>query len=205
MRSTRTVRTGGGCLMGSRSVGLVVDEVDVGDLRPDPFNPRRISDHEMEALTRSIQEFGLVDPIIARREDSTVIGGHQRLLAARRLGLKTAPVIFVDVSTEQARLLNLALNKIAGSWDQELLARLMVDLSASPNVDLSLSGFGEDEIAKLLKSLDAREKRHQEESFDLDAALTAARADTGVKRGDIWLLGDHRLMCGDSADSADVA
>ena len=132
--------------MGSRSVGLVVDEVDVGDLRPDPFNPRRISDHEMEALTRSIQEFGLVDPIIARREDSTVIGGHQRLLAARRLGLKTAPVIFVDVSTEQARLLNLALNKIAGSWDQELLARLMVDLSASPNVDLSLSGFGEDEI-----------------------------------------------------------
>ncbi len=84
---------------------LGIDHVPIGDLRPDPFNPRRISDDELEALTRSIQEFGLVDPIIARREDRTVIGCHQRLLAARRLGLETVPVIYVDLSPEQAKLI----------------------------------------------------------------------------------------------------
>jgi DNA modification methylase len=184
---------------------LSIEHVAIGNLRPDPANPRRISDAELEALTRSIQEFGLVDPIIARREDSTVIGGHQRLLAARRLGYKTVPVIYVDHSVEQARLLNVVLNKISGDWDKELLARLLADLDATPNVDISLTGFGEDEIAKLLKSLDAREKRGREESFDLDAAWRAAQTDTRVVRGDIWRLGDHRIMCGDSTSEANVA
>src|SRR6202521_5839928 len=156
-----------------RSEVVTIEHMAIDALRPDPANPRRISDVELESVTRSIQEFGLVDPIIARREDSTVIGGHQRLLAARRLGMKTVPVVFVDVTAEQAHLLNLALNRISGSWDQELLARLFADLDAAPNIDLSLTGFGDDEIAKLLKSLDTREKRDREETFDLDAAWQA--------------------------------
>lgn len=69
-----------------RNRAIEIDEVVVNDLRPDAANPRRISDDELDALTRSIQEFGLIDPIIARRSDGLVIGGHQRLLAARRLG-----------------------------------------------------------------------------------------------------------------------
>jgi DNA modification methylase len=196
----------------SRYVWLLVKQkteiaivlVPMGDLHPDPANPRRISDADSEALTRSIQEFGLVDPIIARREDSTVIGGHQRLVAARRLGLTTVPVVFVDVTAEKAHLLNLALNRISGSWDQELLARLLADLDSTPNIDLTLTGFDDDEIAKLMKSLDARERRGREESFDLDAAWQAAKTDSRVVRGDIWLLGDHRVMCGDSTSEADV-
>src|SRR5271157_1084319 len=104
---------------------IQIEQVPIGDLRPDPVNPRRISDQELEALTRSIREFGLVDPIIARREDKTVIGGHQRLLAARKLGYTTVPVVFVDLTPEQARLLNISLNKITGSFDEELLARLL--------------------------------------------------------------------------------
>ena len=87
-----------------------IEYIEIGNLKPDPANPRRISDQELEALTRSIREFGLVDPIIARHEDKMVIGGHQRLLAARRLGYKAVPVVFVDLSQEQARLLNIALN-----------------------------------------------------------------------------------------------
>ena len=133
---------------------IKIEHVPVDELRPDPANPRRISDEELESLTRSIREFGFVDPIIARAEDNTVIGGHQRLVAARRLGLKTVPVIYVDLPQEQARLLNLALNKISGSWDQELLARFLADLEQAPDVDLTLSGFDEDEIKKLLKNLD---------------------------------------------------
>ena len=173
-------------------------------MRPDPANPRRISDQELEALTRSIREFGLVDPIIARREDKTVIGGHQRLLAARRLGYKIVPVVLVDLTTEKAQLLNVALNKITGSFDQELLARLLSDLNQTPEIDLTLSGFGDDELKKLLKSLDAREKRERLEDFDLDAALEQCKSQPITKSGDLWLLSDHRLLCGDATDPEDV-
>ena len=179
---------------------IQIEQVPIEELRPDPANPRRISDQELEALTRSIREFGLIDPIIARREDKTVIGGHQRLLAARRLGYTTVPVVLVDLSQEQARLLNIALNKISGSFDQELLARLLSELNEVPDIDLTLSGFGEDELKKLLKSLDAREKRERMEDFDLEEAMKAAKRAPVAQRGDIWLLGEHRLGCNDSAD-----
>jgi ParB-like chromosome segregation protein Spo0J len=155
---------------------LAITQVPIGELRPDPANPRRISDDELDSLTKSIWQFGLVDPIIARRENKTVIGGHQRLIAARRLGLKQVPVVFLDLSPEQARLLNLGLNRIGSTWDQELLAQLLAELKEVPDVDLSLTGFNEDELKKYLKGLESREKRDRLESFDLDAALEAARA-----------------------------
>jgi ParB-like chromosome segregation protein Spo0J len=135
---------------------LAVVEVSIDDLRPDPANPRRISDAQIEALTRSLQQFGFVQPVLARSEDKTAIGGHQRLVAARRLGYRTVPTVFLDITLEQARLLNLGLNKISGDWDNELLARLLSDLSTE-EVDLSLSGFDDDEVSKLLKSLEQRE------------------------------------------------
>ena len=101
------------------------------------------------------------------------------------------PVIYVDLPLEQARLLNLALNKISGSWDQELLARLLADLEQAPDVDLTLSGFGEDEIKKLLKNPDARERRERLETFDLDAALEATQTTPVTHTGDLWLLVDQ--------------
>jgi DNA modification methylase len=188
---------------GSTSI-LQVVEVPIDELRPDPANPRRISDAQLEALTRSLKEYGFVQPVLVRREDKTVIGGHQRLTAARRLGYKTVPTVFLDVTQEQARLLNLSLNKISGDWDQELLARLLADLAPVEGLDLSLSGFSDEEMKKLLKNLEARDKKDRIESFDLDAALEAARAAPRAKPGDLWLLGDHRLMCGDSTNPDDV-
>ena len=182
-----------------------IEQIPIDDLRPDPANPRRISDEELDALERSVRQFGFVEPVLARREDATVIGGHQRLLAARRLGLTSVPVIWIDLSAEQARLLGLALNKISGSWDNALLARLLADLGAMPDLDLSLSGFGEDEIKDLLRSLETREKREHVESFDLDEALEEATRAPRAKLGDLWVLGDHRLACGDSTDPAAVA
>src|SRR5437588_277136 len=136
---------------------IEIEHVAIDELGPDPANPRKISDAELEALTRSVNEWGFVQPVLARRDDHVVIGGHQRLLAARRLGMKTVPVIFLDITREQARLLNVALNKISGEWDEELLARMLSDLQ--PVADLTLTGFEEGELDRLLKSLDVREKR----------------------------------------------
>ncbi len=130
-----------------------------------------------------------------------VVGGHQRLVAARRLGLKTVPTIFVDLSAEQAHLLNLALNRISGDWDEQLLTRLLADLQSADGVDLALSGFEDDEIKRLLRRMDAEEKRFAPEHFDLEAALAEAEATRITQPGDLWLLGDHRLLCGDSTNA----
>jgi DNA modification methylase len=184
---------------------LTVAEVPIDDLHPDPANPRRIGEDELDALERSLRQFGFVQPVLARRDDQTVIGGHQRLVAARRLGLTSVPVTWLDVSVEQARLLGLALNKISGSWDDALLARLLADLQSMPDLDLTLSGFGDDEVKDLLRSLETREKREHVESFDLDDALEEARRAPRTKSGDLWVLGDHRLLCGDATNADDVA
>ena len=184
---------------------IVVEYVAIDDLRPDPGNPRRIAEEELESLTRSIREFGLVDPIIARREDKTVIGGHQRLLGARRLGLKKVPVVFLDLPLEQARTIGLALNRIAGEYDPELLARFVADLAAFDDVDLSLTGFTNDEVRALVASVDARDRRGRVETFDVDAAIDeATKGSARSQLGDVWSLGDHRILCGDAADGAGV-
>jgi DNA modification methylase len=183
---------------------LAIEHVSIDELHPDPTNPRRINDGEMEALMRSMREFGFIDPVIVRREDSSVIGGHQRLVAARKLGIEDVPVIFVELSPERSHLLNLALNRISGSWDEDLLARLLADLGAMPDVDLSLSGFEDDEIKDLLRLLDAREKRDRSETFDVEYALEETDKEPRTAPGDVWQLGEHRLLCGDATDHEDV-
>jgi DNA modification methylase len=120
------------------------------------------------------------------------------------LGFATVPVVWLDVSTDQARLLGLALNKISGSWDEQLLARLLADLQGSDGLDVTLTGFDEDEVAALVKRLDARDKRERPETFDLDAALEAARREPRTKPDELWRLGDHRLLCGDATASGDI-
>ena len=183
-----------------RMVYVLIDE-----LHPDPGNPRRISDLELEALTQSIKTQGFVDPVLARREDHMVIAGHQRLIAARRLGLKVVPVIFVDKSRELAQLLNIASNRVGGDWDDELLGRRIEELLAIPNLNISLSGLTDGEIDKYLKLLQVREKRDRAEVFDLEGALIDAERKTPrTKRGDLWLLGDHRVLCADSTSEEDV-
>lgn len=190
--------------MSRRPTQINVDYLPIGELNPDPFNPRTISPQQMRALVDSIRQFGFINPVVVRRADHTVIGGHQRLAAARKLGLELVPVVFVNVNIDQARLLNLALNRISGDWDEELLSRLLTHLD-SQSADLSLSGFDEGELKTLLRSFDAEEKRGRLEMFDLDAALLSVKAEGRVRPGDLWTLGPHRLLCGDATDAGQVA
>lgn len=191
--------------MASPTSTLTVEHLPIEDLHSDPVNPRRIGEDELAALTRSIETFGFVDPVLARRDDRRVIAGHQRLVAARRAGLSTVPVILLDLTEEDARLLNVALNKIGGEWDEDLLARLLIDLGERTERDLTLSGFADADLRDLLTRFDQREKRDRPEHFDLDEALAAYdREATGIALGAGWKLGAHRLFCGDATDAAFV-
>ena len=191
---------------GAAAVSLRVESLPIADLHPDPGNPRRIEEAELAALTRSIETFGFVDPVLARRADRRVIAGHQRIIAAGRAGLTTAPVILLDVTAEDARLLNVALNQIGGEWDADLLARLLIDLRATADRDLTLSGFAEADLGELLARFDQRERRARPERFDLDEALAAYdREASGIAPGAGWQLGAHRLFRGDATDAAALA
>ncbi len=182
---------------------IAIEHIPLDQLVFDATNPRRIEPGMLDALAASIREFGLVQPIVARRADRTVIAGHQRVLAARREGMLEVPVILVDLEPDRARLLGLALNRISGDWDEELLARLLADLGAADQ-DLALSGFDEVELEALLRSLDARERRTRIETVDADALLADSTTSSRTHPGDLWRLGDHRLLVGDATVAADV-
>jgi DNA modification methylase len=181
---------------------LKVVQVPIAQLRPAGYNPRLMPEGEMQKLMRSIQQFGMVEPLVVRRADHTIIGGHQRWEAAKRLGMQAVPVVFIQVSEGEAKALNLALNKIQGEWDLPKLGELLEELKGLPDLDETLSGFDETEMDQLLSDLERQQMPGPyEESFDLAAEMLQARREstpTRVKPGDTWQLGRHRLYCGDS-------
>ena len=133
-----------------------------------------------------------MEPIIANY-DMTVIGGHQRLTVLKNLGYTEVECVVLHIEDEhQVKALNVALNKITGAWNEQLLADLLVDLqSADFNTDLT--GFEPAEIDQLFSKV--HNKKITEDDFDVDAQL---QKPTITKAGDLWLLGPHRIFCGDS-------
>ncbi|WP_309082849.1 DNA methyltransferase [Chelativorans sp.] len=169
--------------------------VDV--LIPYARNARTHSDAQVAQIAASIREFGWTNPILVDGENG-VIAGHGRLLAARKLGQSQVPVIELDgLSEAQKRAYILADNKLAltAGWDQELLALEFTDLD-SLGVDLSLTGFADEEIASLLST-------GTQGLTDPDD-VPAVPEQPVTQPGDLWLLGDHRLLCGDSTRKEDV-
>jgi DNA modification methylase len=184
-------------------IELKIEQVSIDDVKIDDANPRNMPAGEMEALVRSIGDFGMVDPLIVRREDRIIIHGNQRAVAARKKGYDTVPVIWLDIDRDRAHLLGVAMNKISGTFDQDLLATLLTDINtALPAVDLTVTGFMEEDVNRLLRSVQAREKRERPENFDFADALEKARTASRTESGDTWILGEHRLHCGDSTDPA---
>lgn len=166
----------------------------IKDLIPATYNPRKklkSGDKEYEKIKNSITEFGYVEPIIVNK-DLTIIGGHQRATVLSDLGYDEVECIIVDVDKTKEKALNIALNKITGEWNKELLADLIKDLEDS-NFDIAFTGFEPPEIEQLFNSV--HDKKITEDDFDVDAEL---RKPTVAKFGDVWQLGSHRVVCGDS-------
>jgi DNA modification methylase len=179
-----------GLILGGTS--LNVERVAIADLNADARNPRRMPEHEMAALKRSLAEYGAVEPAVVNR-DWTIIGGHQRVQAARELGWAYFPVVWVDLDDDKARLLNLALNRIHGEWDEDLLVEMLANLHEQ-DADLSLSGFDSGELDALLALVDGvmEPGRDTEPGKPPDQPVT--------QLGDLVELGKHRLVCGDASD-----
>jgi hypothetical protein len=119
---------------------IEVTYTNITDINPAEYNPRTISDDEFTKLKKGLEEFGIVDPLIANK-DMTLIGGHQRLKAAKELGWSEVPVIILDVDKAQEKALNLALNKLKGEWDYGKLTSLLKELDDLPDFDIELTGF----------------------------------------------------------------
>lgn len=175
--------------------------IPVSRINPAPYNPRldlKPGDPEYEKLRRSVEEFGLVEPLVWNVRTGNLVGGHQRFKVLVARGDTRAQVSEVDLDPARERALNLALNKISGGWDQTKLAQLLDELCATPDFDVGITGFEPLEVQDLLERAGLREFR---EEFDVEAELErAARGPEVTRPGEIVRLGDHRLLCGDCTD-----
>ena len=172
---------------------MIFEKRHIAELKAAEYNPRKDlkpGDPEFEKLKRSLEQFGYVEPVIWNRKTGNVVGGHQRLKVLQTLGHTEIDCVVVEMDSEKEKALNIALNKISGDWDKDKLALLITDLQAS-DFDVSLTGFEPAEIDDLFK--DSTETK--DDNFDVEGELEKPCISA---KGDIWHLGRHRLICGDS-------
>jgi DNA modification methylase len=180
--------------LSTKNQNLKVEQVDINKLRPSEYNPRSISDTQLEHLGQSLDEHGFVHPILANSNPKRafiVVSGHQRLRVAKQRGFKTVPTIFINVDEKQERLLKLRSNRIGGEFDNELLFQHF-DINT-----LLKTGFDDIDLGDIWNaSLDI-----DDDDFDQEKAIKKAST-TKIKLGDRFELGKHSLICGDATDSA---
>lgn len=178
-------------------------KINIDRLKHAEYNPRKDlkpGDAEFEKIKNSITEFGYCEPIIVN-SDMTIIGGHQRAKVLKELGYTEIDCIVINIDKTKEKALNIALNKVTGEWDFESLAKLLDELKEE-DYNIELTGFDFSEAEKLWDEYISENKRDYYKDDDFDIELPEEPV---TKRGDIWLLGKHRLMCGDACNESDVA
>lgn len=182
--------------MAANTPNLNIKTVKINELNPAPYNPRKWSEEATAQLTESIKRFGMVDPILVNQavgRENVVIGGHFRLKVAKDLGYTEVPVVYVDIAEiEREKELNIRLNKNLGDWNYSLLAEFDESL-------LSDIGFTSEELDTVF-DIDSE----QSDNFNIQKELDKLGIEVEAKPGDIYQLGDSRLMVGDSTVEADV-
>jgi DNA modification methylase len=180
------------------SSAIHIVSVSTHDLKASTYNPRKWSETAIKQLTESIERFGLVDPILvngAEERKNIVIGGHFRLKIAKDLGYTEVPVVYINIPEEEKeRELNLRLNRNTGDWDFEMLKDFDMDL-------LSDIGFNDEDLSMIWDD----ESEVEGDNFDTQKALEEAKKDPQTKEGELFQLGNHRLICGDSTDTMVIA
>ena len=179
-----------------KDLKLAIEYIELDKLKPDPNNARRHEKTDVKAVQNSIDKFGMCDPIGIWGEENIIVEGHGRLLALRELGYTEAPCIRLDHLDEEGRkMYALAHNKTAelSSWDNDKVRQTIKSLA---NYSVSASDFGFD--------LSEFEERKEVEEIEPEQEEEAEEVEPRVKAGEVWQLGRHRLMCGDSTDKADV-
>ena len=168
----------------------------IADLNPAKYNPRKElkpGDKEFEKLKNSIEHFGYVELIVVNTANhNTVISGHQRLNVLKYLNVDEIECVTVEMNETEEKALNIAMNKVSGEWNEQLLADLIVDLQ-SVDFNVDLTGFEAPEVEQLFSKV--YNKKIKEDDFDVDGELAKP---TVARAGDIWFLGDHRVICGDA-------
>ena len=177
-------------------------EIEINKLIFPKYNPRKKlkpDDKEYQKIKNSIEEFGYTDLVIINK-DNTIISGNQRTQVLMDMGYKKIKVVQIDIDKTKEKALNIALNKITGEWDYSMLGDLLLELD-SENYDLELTGFDLDEIEEIMAPLGIEEEKEViEDDFDCTPP-----EEPKAKYGDIYQLGKHFLMCGDSTKEEDVA
>ena len=185
---------------------LDMRKIPVEKLNPAEYNPRidlQAGDPVYEKLLRSVEEFGYVDPLIWNERTGNLVGGHQRLKILVHLGYTEIDCIVVDIDEPREKALNIALNKIQGDWDLDKL-KVCLDELADLGFDNDLVGFEPDEVDKLYNRNERVQGKVDEDDFDAEKEVEAIEIPF-TQLGDIWLIGNHRLMCGDSTSEEDVS
>lgn len=178
----------------------------LSELKPAAYNPRKAlkpGDPEYEKLAASIETHGYIDPIVIN-EDGTIIGGHQRRTVMMDLGYKEVEVIIVDIPDKNDEIAaNIALNQISGEFEKDALMGLLIQLE-SAGYDTMAAGFNSSDLSELFAEVDLTQEAN-DDNYDVEKALQEAEEAEPVTRfGDIWQLGEHRLMCGDASDFSDI-
>lgn len=175
---------------------LTIKKMKIADLNPAKYNPRKElkpGDKEFEKLKNSIEHFGYVELIVVNTANhNTVISGHQRLNVLKYLNVDEIECVTVEMNETEEKALNIAMNKVSGEWNEQLLADLIVDLQ-SVDFNVDLTGFEAPEVEQLFSKV--YNKKIKEDDFDVDGELAKP---TVARAGDIWFLGDHRVICGDA-------
>lgn len=177
--------------------------IQISMLKPAEYNPRvtlKPGDAEYEKIKRSIQKFGFADPVVVN-SDMTIIGGHQRVNVATDLGYTEVPCAVVDLNKNDEKALNVALNKITGRTDAAKLAQLLQGLSIG-GYDATVTGYTQKECDALISGLTLSSEA-TDDGYDLDEKVKSVKTPY-VRRGQIYELGKHRVMCGDSTSESDV-